>query len=74
MAIKEPWVKVEEIAAHLGVSKDTIYRWIDERDLPAHKVGRLYRFKISEIDSWVTKSAPSDDSTGVESQNIPTAD
>ena len=74
MTTKESWVKVEEIAAHLGVSKDTIYRWIDERDLPAHKVGRLYRFKVSEIDSWVTKSATSDDSLEDESQNNPIED
>lgn len=69
MAVKEPWVKVEEVAAHLGVSKDTVYRWIDERNLPAHKVGRLYRFKITEIDGWVTNSVASDDAIKSESKN-----
>ncbi len=69
MAIKEPWVKVEEVAAHLGVSKDTVYRWIDERNLPAHKVGRLYRFKITEIDDWVTNSVTSDDAIENETKN-----
>jgi excisionase family DNA binding protein len=66
MAIKEPWVKAEEIAKHLGVSKDTVYRWIDVRGLPAHKVGRLYRFKISEIDSWVFRSGAEGGSGAVE--------
>lgn len=49
----EPWVSVDEVAGHLGVVKDSIYRWIENKALPAHKVGRLWKFKISEIDEWV---------------------
>ncbi|WP_038002642.1 helix-turn-helix domain-containing protein [Syntrophorhabdus aromaticivorans] len=53
MATAERWVGVNEVAAHLGVAKDSVYRWIEERGLPAHRVGRLFRFKLSEIDTWV---------------------
>ena len=53
MATEERWVGVDDVAAHLGVAKDSVYRWIDERGLPAHRVGRLFRFKLSEIDEWV---------------------
>jgi len=53
MAAEERWVGVDDVAAHLGVAKDSVYRWIDERGLPAHRVGRLFRFKLSEIDDWV---------------------
>lgn len=49
----EPWSSVEQVAAHLGVVQDSIYRWIDVRGLPAHKVGRLWKFKLSEVDDWV---------------------
>jgi excisionase family DNA binding protein len=49
----EPWTSVEDIARHLGVAKDSIYRWIDRRRLPAHRIGRLWKFKISEVDEWV---------------------
>ena len=49
---KEPWVSLDEIAEHLGVSRDTVYRWID-RGLPAHKLGRLWKFKVSEVDEWL---------------------
>jgi excisionase family DNA binding protein len=35
------------------VSKDTVYRWLDHRDMPGHKVGRAWKFKISEVDEWV---------------------
>lgn len=61
--IAEPWVSVEDAAKHLGVAKDSIYRWIESRSLPAHKIGRLWKFKLSELDKWVraggaTRSKP----------------
>mgnify|MGYP000853774047 FL=1 len=49
----EPWVSVDEVASHLGVAKDSVYRWIETKGLPAHRVGRLWKFKLSEIDEWV---------------------
>lgn len=57
MTTEERWVSVEDVAAHLGVAKDSVYRWIDERGLPAHRVGRLFRFKLSEIDGWVRQGS-----------------
>jgi excisionase family DNA binding protein len=56
----EKWSSLEEIAEHLGVSKDTIYRWIAKKQMPAHKVGKLWKFKISEVDEWVVKGEASD--------------
>ena len=49
----EPWVSLEEIARHVGVSTDTIHRWIRQRDMPAYKAGRLWKFKVSQVDAWV---------------------
>ena len=49
----EPWVSVDAVAEHLGVAKDSIYRWIENRGLPAHRIGRLWKFKLSEVDAWV---------------------
>jgi excisionase family DNA binding protein len=51
----ERWLSVEEISAHLGVSPDTIYKWVYRKRMPAHKVGRLWKFLASEIDTWVKK-------------------
>jgi len=51
----EPWVSVEEVARHLNVAKDSVYRWIERRQLPAHKIGRLWKFKLSEVDDWVRR-------------------
>jgi excisionase family DNA binding protein len=52
-AMTEPWASVEDVAKHLGVAKDSVYRWIERRGLPAHKIGRLWKFKLSEVDVWV---------------------
>ena len=46
-------MSVEEIAAHLGINRDTVYKWIDRKRMPAHKVGRLWKFQVSEINEWV---------------------
>ena len=47
------WFSVDEIATHLGVKRDTIYKWIERKGMPAHKVGRLWKFRKDEIDQWV---------------------
>lgn len=49
----EPWLSADDIAAHLGVTKDTIYTWIADKGMPAHKIGRLWKFQASEVDDWV---------------------
>ena len=49
----ERWYSLKEITAHLGVSRDTILIWIAKRGMPASKVGRLWKFKISEVDACV---------------------
>jgi excisionase family DNA binding protein len=51
--MQERWLSVEEIAAHLGVNRDTIYKWITRKKMPAHKLGRLWKFLASEVDMWV---------------------
>lgn len=51
--MEERWLSVDEIATHLGVSRDTIYKWITRKQLPAHKVGKLWKFCTREVDEWV---------------------
>ena len=41
----EKWVNLEDVATYLSVSKDTIRAWI--------KAGKMYKFKLSEVDDYV---------------------
>ena len=54
------WLSVEEISHHLGVSRDTVYSWISSKQMPAHKIGRLWKFQIPEVDAWVRSGGASD--------------
>lgn len=49
----ERWLSVQEIASHLGVKTDTVYAWVSRKRMPAHKVGRLWKFRASDVDGWV---------------------
>jgi len=57
----ERWLSVDELAAHLGVNPDTIYKWIERKRLPAHKVGRLWKFKATEVDQWIRQGKAAED-------------
>lgn len=56
----ERWLSVEEISKHLGISKDTIRLWIKKEAIPYHKVGRQYKFKVSEVDEWIQSGESAD--------------
>jgi len=45
---------VRDVSALLKVSEKTIYRWIAQRKLPAHRINEQYRFNRTEILEWVT--------------------
>ncbi len=49
----EAWVSIEQVAAYVGVRKDSVYRWIENRGLPAQKIGKLWKLKLSEVDAWM---------------------
>lgn len=57
--MEDRWLSVDEIGTYLGVKRDTIYKWISEKDMPAQKLGRLWKFKRDEIDAWVRKGGTS---------------
>lgn len=52
------WLSVDEIANYLGVKRDTIYKWIERKGMPAHKVGRLWKFNKTDVDHWVREGDP----------------
>ena len=61
----EPWSSIDDVAAHLGVRKDSVYRWIEKHGLPATKVGKLWRLKLSEVDAWMRGRGADGDSAPI---------
>lgn len=56
----ERWYSLKEIMGYLGVSRDTIMKWIETKNMPATKAGRLWKFKVSEVDEWMKSGEAAD--------------
>lgn len=59
--INEPWVGTKEIAEHLDLTKDTVHKWIKAEAIPCSRVGKLWKFKKSEVDAWVKSGGAAED-------------
>lgn len=51
--LDDKWIGIEEAANFLGVTKDTIRNWIKKNNIPAYKIGKLWKFRKSELNEWV---------------------
>ena len=50
----DKWISLDDAAKYLGVKPGTIRDWIRKgNDIPAHKIGKQWKFKYSELDVWV---------------------
>ena len=65
--IAEKWISIEDAANHLGVKTVTIRDWIRKgKDIPSHKIGKQWKFKVSELDLWVTSGKSAFNSNALE--------
>ena len=48
---------IDEVAKFLGISKDTIYKMVNQRRIPYVKFRRLLRFELDALDSWIRQHA-----------------
>lgn len=66
---------IEEVAKYLRVSERTVYDWAQKGEIPAGKIGTVWRFKKEEIEKWVNERLtssikPARTETLVQVQNI----
>jgi excisionase family DNA binding protein len=56
--VTEPieWIGTPEACARLGVTLRTLYRFIDEGQLPAYKMGRVIRLQVHEVDAFIERA------------------
>jgi excisionase family DNA binding protein len=56
----EKWVSMDFITEYLDTTRESVLKWIAIRDMPAHKVGRQWKFKASEVDEWIRSGGAAD--------------
>lgn len=47
------WLDFKELTSYLKMPRSTLYRLVQSKQLPGHKVGRSWRFDREEIDRWI---------------------
>jgi excisionase family DNA binding protein len=53
----ETYLTIEELASHLRLAVQTIRRWVLNREIPFHKIKKVIRFRLSEIENWIENGA-----------------
>ena len=52
--IPDNYISIDEAAEYLGIKTVTLRNWLKkENGIPAHQIGKLWKFKRSELDTWV---------------------
>jgi len=49
-------MSIKEVFAYLGVYREAIYRRIECKGIPVHKISNPWKFKISEVNEWIKSS------------------
>lgn len=62
--MEDRWLSVDEIGDYIGIKRDTVYKWISDKGMPAHKIGRLWKFKKNDVDTWVREGKASASKAG----------
>jgi excisionase family DNA binding protein len=57
----EKWRSMSIILDYLDASRETVLQWIEKKGMPAHRVGRQWKFKVSEVDEWIRSGTAAED-------------
>ena len=50
-------MNIRQASQYLGVSPDTLYKYVGEQKIPAFKLGNRWRFKKSKLDQWMEEKS-----------------
>ena len=50
------WLSTQEAARRLGITTRTLYRFVDQGELPAYRMGRVIRLQGADVDDFIAKS------------------
>jgi len=69
----DAYLTIKELAVYLKLAENTIRRWVRNGEIPHHKINRVIRFRLSEVESWLDRNgafiAPNISDGMVSSQN-----
>jgi len=51
----KPIMNIKEVAQYLGIGTASIYRYAQQKKIPASRVGKFWRFRKERIDAWLEK-------------------
>lgn len=52
--LDDKYISIDDAAAYLGIKTVTLRKWIkDKPDIPVHRIGKLWKFKRTELDEWI---------------------
>ena len=57
-------MNIKEASEYLGVSPDTLYKYVYEEKIPAFKLGNRWKFKKSKLDQWMDEKSSSREERG----------
>jgi excisionase family DNA binding protein len=61
MADSREVMNIRQASQYLGVSPDTLYKYVGEQSIPAFKLGNRWRFKKSKLDQWMEEKSSQTD-------------
>jgi excisionase family DNA binding protein len=50
------WLSTQEAARRLGITTRTLYRFVDQGEIPAYRMGRVIRLQANDIDAFIAGS------------------
>jgi excisionase family DNA binding protein len=57
MADSREVMNIRQASQYLGVSTDTLYKYVYEEKIPAFKLGNRWKFKKTILDSWMERKS-----------------
>jgi len=64
----ETYLTIEDLADYLKLAEQTIRRWVLNREIPFHKIKKVIRFRVSEIEKWIDEggyTVPTEQQAGI---------
>lgn len=51
--LPENYISIEDAAKYLNIKTVTLRKWVKDKKVPSHRIGKQWKFKISELDAWI---------------------